>query len=533
MRCYVWQRQIATGLRVGERMANTKTAERAVTRAVDAPRALFTWPLSVQLLVALPLAAIPRLWAAVADHSLIWPDEVFQVTEPAHRLAFGVGFLSWEYDLGYRSWLLPGVLSGYLRALDVVGLDSGLALMTSARVLFALLALGAVAAAMALAWRVGGATASVLAGALTVTFPMLLVFSHHTFAENVAAPLVVVAAALLVVPRPSRVAALLAGAAAATAVAVRPQTAIVLLGLGVILALRRDWRALLDVTITSAGVALVALVVDWATWGTPFISYWRYLDYNLAESGEVYGRSPWDYYLTTMWSANGVLVLVVLAGLAFALRRVPGLVAVVAAYVALHAVIEHKELRFLLPIVPLALAVAAIGWADVADRAYRHWSPSGRPSPAARRLRIGVLVAVAAVPIAFARTAADTTFGTLGETRFTAADTSPWGHLEGWNRLASRAGDEPDLCGLATTLVPIFSGGYSYLRRDVPMFGIDIREITERATIPDGANYVIADARLPLARGYRVVDTAGGFTLARRTGGCGPPPDWYTRTLVR
>ena len=40
------------------------------------------------LLVA---CALLRFIVAVADQGLIWPDEIYQSVEPAHRLVFGIG----------------------------------------------------------------------------------------------------------------------------------------------------------------------------------------------------------------------------------------------------------------------------------------------------------------------------------------------------------------------------------------------------------------------------------------------------------
>src|ERR1700723_3146688 len=56
-------------------------------------------------------AAAPalRLCAHYAAPNIIWPDEVFQVTEPAHRVLFGTGIVTWEWALGIRSWLFPGM----------------------------------------------------------------------------------------------------------------------------------------------------------------------------------------------------------------------------------------------------------------------------------------------------------------------------------------------------------------------------------------------------------------------------------------
>ena len=34
-------------------------------------------------------------------------DQTYQTLEPAHYLAFGKGFLTWEWHTGIRSWVYP------------------------------------------------------------------------------------------------------------------------------------------------------------------------------------------------------------------------------------------------------------------------------------------------------------------------------------------------------------------------------------------------------------------------------------------
>ena len=36
-----------------------------------------------------------RIWLACVDDGIYWPDEVYQSLEPAHRLVFGPGLVSW------------------------------------------------------------------------------------------------------------------------------------------------------------------------------------------------------------------------------------------------------------------------------------------------------------------------------------------------------------------------------------------------------------------------------------------------------
>ncbi|MGH9580752.1 MAG: hypothetical protein ACRD2R_07155, partial [Terriglobales bacterium] len=43
-----------------------------------------------------------RLGAAQSFPNMLWPDEIYQTLEPAHRLAFGPGIIPWEFREGTR-----------------------------------------------------------------------------------------------------------------------------------------------------------------------------------------------------------------------------------------------------------------------------------------------------------------------------------------------------------------------------------------------------------------------------------------------
>ena len=67
------------------------------------------WVLAALLglvLLSIGLRLVPVLFVP----SLNWDDEIFQATEPAHRLVFGYGIVPWEFQLGMRSWILPGTM---------------------------------------------------------------------------------------------------------------------------------------------------------------------------------------------------------------------------------------------------------------------------------------------------------------------------------------------------------------------------------------------------------------------------------------
>jgi hypothetical protein len=67
------------------------------------------------------LAIILRLVPVIFVPSQAWPDEIFQATEQAHRLVYGTGLVPWEFQLGIRSWLLPGIIAGLMKAARLAG----------------------------------------------------------------------------------------------------------------------------------------------------------------------------------------------------------------------------------------------------------------------------------------------------------------------------------------------------------------------------------------------------------------------------
>jgi hypothetical protein len=106
------------------------------------------------------------------------------------------------------------------------------------------------------------------------------------------------------------------------------------------------------------------------------------------------------------------------------------------------------------------------------------------------------------------------------------------GFMDAADRLLVRAGQESDLCGLAlTNLTPMWTGGYTYLHRDVPFFPISSRVLAEGPLT--GANYAIAGASMTPAPNLTLVASEEDLKLYRRDGECGPPPPDYSRHFAQ
>ena len=73
--------------------------------------------LAALVLLAITVRAVPTALVP----SVVWPDEVFQASEQAHRLVYGSGLVPWEFQFGARSWLLPGAIAGLMELARIAG----------------------------------------------------------------------------------------------------------------------------------------------------------------------------------------------------------------------------------------------------------------------------------------------------------------------------------------------------------------------------------------------------------------------------
>ncbi|KAI5635229.1 alg9-like mannosyltransferase family domain-containing protein [Phthorimaea operculella] len=71
------------------------------------------------------------------------PDEYWQTLEVAHKHAFGYGALTWEWQKGIRSYLVPGIVTAVYTVLKYTGLDYPEAVIFLPRILQALLSTAA------------------------------------------------------------------------------------------------------------------------------------------------------------------------------------------------------------------------------------------------------------------------------------------------------------------------------------------------------------------------------------------------------
>ena len=447
---------------------------------------------------------LARGWLALHDAGTYWPDEIFNGIEVGHRLAFGYGVLPWEYILGARTWVFPGILAALLRGLAAVGITDPAQYVPAVKLVFTLIAGATAWLAYLLARRLGADRLSAAAGAAAFAlFVPAIYFAPRTLSETASALPVMAGFTLALPPGASRRQRVIGAAILGSTLALRLPNGMFCVSLLGVYVMRRQWRALAEAA-TVIGAAFVAIgVFDWVTWGSPFHSSVEYMTFTLKGGAAQWGVSPPGYYLATLFSSGG-LVFVALAVLALvAMRWRPYLAMLILPYILVHSLIAHKELRFIYPWMPLLAVGAAMGLTLLRG---------ARP----RTIHFAACALLLALVAGGAYRFHHLTFAQLGAYSGLKASLTAYDDPGPTNRLLIVAGRQPDICGIRVETANLFdSGGYTYLHRRVPL-------LDGTATGSDGEfNYVITGQ--PAPPGAVVVAAERGILLSRLPGGCPRP----------
>jgi hypothetical protein len=403
-----------------------------------------------RLLALLALALTVRVAALFTLPGVNHPDEIFQLFEPAHRIAFGYGVKTWDFEDGIRSLVPPYVLAGlFAVSKPVFGGPAGYLRFTQI-VLAALSCLPVV-----FIWRMGAResrTHALAAGVAAATWFELVYFSYRPFTEALACDAVLIALALASRPDGERTPRVLAGIGLCLALTVTlrvqlaPGAAFVALWVG-----RAQIRARWLPMILGAAPPLILFGgVDWLAWGAPFVSYLRSAEINIGQhKAAAYGTLPWWWYLAFLYALWTPFVAPLLLFCIVRLRSSAVWIGFAAIEIAVHSMIGHKEDRYVFPAFAALVIAAAMGSADLVER---YGSRLGRPA-----WRAGALAACWVLMSVSLGGAAK--FRPVWERERTSLESEMW--------LAK----QPGLCGvLFYDRMWLLTGGYAYLDRDVPIY---------------------------------------------------------------
>lgn len=275
------------------------------------PRILFLFILSI------------RLINAVSVRTFFQPDEYFQALEPAWRMVFGEGWLTWEWREELRSIAHPFIFSllykGTYFLLNGLGINDeavrGDLLNVAPRLLQAVFAtLGDI-----YTYKLGAKILGEEAGWTSLFLSLGSAFhwfcSTRTFSNSLETSLTVMAlyywpwpskeektAKRVVLSGPETSLNLSLGLAAVACI-LRPTNALIWATLGAFLYFRAPmWaeRILIITEVAKIGVSAIVLnmLLDRRYYGHFTFPPWRFLKFNLVQSLSVfYGSMPWHYYI--------------------------------------------------------------------------------------------------------------------------------------------------------------------------------------------------------------------------------------------
>jgi len=462
------------------------------------------------LAIVVGLAIALRLQPILLEPSAVWPDEIFQTAEPAHRLVYGNGLVAWEFQLGVRSWLLPGVIAGLMELSRLAG-DGPDYYLPLIAVTFAVLAAAPIVCCFLWCRPLFGVPGALLAGTVVAVAPELVYFGARTLSEVVAGHLLVVALYVLepgyrvISRRRLVVGGALLGLVFVTRIQLAPALAIA--------ALWTNWpidRRRLFATLSGVGAVLAAAgLLDTLTLGYPFASLWRYVLYNLYYGvSSTIGVEPWNYYLLGELGVWGAACTTLLLLAFLGTRRMPLLLVLAVIIIAVHSGIAHKEYRFIYPAILLVAVLAGIGLAQMAS-----WGQDwllGRGVPNKGVALIGTAFALGWWCIASFQVWTGATLTThrqrmhdsLAAASFVAHRPAPCGI---------------GLYGLAGADWRVY-GGYTYFHRPAPMYWPE----DEAALIDTAAGFDTLLYTQPPAStlGFATLRCIGEVCVAHRPGGC-------------
>ena len=262
------------------------------------------------LLVICLLAVVIRASVMRFLPSILHPDERMWLDE-ANRLVNHQGLVTWDFQVGERSWLWPGLMAAFMYFGELFGSPPN-ASLGGVSALICIISLAPVICGFLWGRNVAGFAGAVTTGVLNAVWFELVYFYTHPLSESFAGA-ALVAGFFLVYPgrnvwsdRQMFIGAVMMGLAAVLRPQLIPAIALIVVAVGGI-RLRAHYPALIG------GLALPIVLsglLDWITWGWPFHSTIMYVYYS-AKVSSAAGLNPFYSYFGwegVAWGFFGVVI---------------------------------------------------------------------------------------------------------------------------------------------------------------------------------------------------------------------------------
>lgn len=458
--------------------------------------ALWT-PVSWIALLAIALGL--RVGVAVHLPNVFHPDEVFQTMEPAHRLVYDYGVTTWEWRMGIRSWVLPAFLAGVMRMTSWMG-PGATGYENGVIVALSLASLSTVWFAYAWGKRASGMEAAIIGAGASAIYFELVYFAPKALTEVVATHLLLPGLYLGAYGDKfsEKKRLFLAGIFCGLGASLRIQLIPAVFFAAVYFCYPR-WRQRIPAMAAGLSIPVLAFgLVDTFTWSYPWQSFFRYFHANVIEGRSLnYGVEPWFWYLPVIVALLGPVILFVYQGT----LRSPFLAVFSLIVLGSHSLLGHKEIRFLYPILPLAITLASIGFVETFANLRNRLKLPHFPSAL---VAVGLLFFVLSSALV-------------------ASEFSGWCEAPDAQVAFDRLSRDSTLCGVALYEVNWWNtGGYTHLHRNVPI--IPILDSTELVNNAPTFNVLVAPQTIAdVPADFKVNECSNEICVYRRTGTCDAP----------
>ncbi|CAK9441668.1 uncharacterized protein LODBEIA_P55360 [Lodderomyces beijingensis] len=308
-----------------------------------------------------------RLVNATTLETYFQADEFYQCLEPAHRLVYGYGYLTWEWHQKLRSSIHPLIYAlGYL----VAG-ENRFLIRQMPKVI------GAVVASVGDFYLHefvqvydndgggGGGNLGWVALCLSLLNPFNWYVSTRSFSNNLETTLTIVA--LRYWPWDHEIGKgswYISLACGVVSCIIRPTNALIQIPLGIwLLVNTRISRTSAEWIYLSVLVVLAILALstglDYLFYGELTFPLYNFLEFNVIKNLSIfYGVAPWHFYIA---QAIPLMMMTYIPMLVYGIRC-SILLATSLIYLAGLSLLQHKEFRFILPLQPIMLYYAARGY---------------------------------------------------------------------------------------------------------------------------------------------------------------------------
>lgn len=339
-------------------------------------------PLSMILI----LSIITRLIAVLFAKGFGMHDDHFVVIETAQSWVDGLDIGKWfpwtEGNQGPQghSVLYPGFNYICLLFADFIGLKSPDAKMFLIRLIHAAISLITVVIGYKITLKTSGPKVAFSVGIILAILWVMPWLSVRTMVEIVSIPFLLLSTWSLIKNDFSEKAKMdilpfiISGIWAGLAFSIRFQVAFFILGLGLVILIKKGFVKSLWFTLGFLIVLFLTQgLIDFLIWKRPFAELMEYARYNVVHKGD-YPNGPWyNYILVVMGLVIPPISFMLVAGVFKSWKKHLILFLPLFVFFAFHSYFPNKQERFILPILPFFIILGMVGWHEIREKKRLKW----------------------------------------------------------------------------------------------------------------------------------------------------------------